>query len=98
MMSRNQHVEQSALLAACLQLCSYPVASADRSRFMLEILTRWPLHRVWVTIEEYPELFRWRVSIQSARLTELGIHWAKTSCYLVRAELGSSDHASRADS
>lgn len=88
-------IEQSALLAACLQLCEYPVASAERARFMLEILTRWPLHRVWSTIEEYPELFRWQVSIQSARLTELGMHWARTSRYLVHAELGSSDHAAR---
>ncbi len=88
---------QSTLLAVCLQLCEYPVASTERARFMFEILTHWPLHRVWVTIEEYPELFRWQVSIQSARLTELGLHWAKTSRYLVRAELGSSDHAPRSE-
>lgn len=92
-----REIGPSSLLAACLQLCTYPIASPARQRFMHELLTHWHIHRIWATIEEHPQLFNWSVCIQSARLTDLGWHMAGTSRYLVRAALGSSDHASRSD-
>lgn len=93
-----EDIEQAALVAACLQLCGYRVASPERARFMLEVLSNWTICQVWSVIEEHSELFCWQVSIQGARLTDLGIRLAKLNHHLVHAKLGSSDCTARSGS
>ena len=60
------------ILYDCLMLCALPIGSPERSLRVTQLLLKWTAQTIWATIEEYPELFEWSVSVQGARLTAEG--------------------------
>jgi hypothetical protein len=60
------------LLADCFLLCSLPVGSPERGELSRTLVKKWSPRVLWGAIQDHPEYFLWWLSVQSARLTELG--------------------------
>ncbi|MCW5800114.1 MAG: hypothetical protein LZF60_370025 [Nitrospira sp.] len=78
------------LLLVCLHLCSLPVGSPERDRFIPKMLEQWSGDHVLKTLQAHPELFHRTQSISRTCLTEQGIKAAQDTKHLVPLRYGVS--------